>query len=158
MSSKLHEALSNLNQSSPCRFCSETKILLFWLVFVMPLSIRTHLRVLVAKSFIKQNILLQLMVTLLLNTNRSSNIFKYSIALEYSVHNHGKSKIQIFVLEGGKSLECIFWPIRSMQAWKVRKGSPFLALVINFATKTSHASILFDSVSCSFSEFARMAG
>ena len=82
------------------------------------------------------------MMILLLNTNRSSNIFKYSVAFEYSVHNHGKSKIQIFVLEGGKSLECIFWPIKSKQAWKVRKGSPFLALVINFATKTSHASIL----------------
>ena len=82
------------------------------------------------------------MVILLINTTRSSNIFKYSIAFEYSVHNHGKSKIQIFVLEGGKSLECIFWPIKSKQAWKGRKGSPFLALVINFATKTSHASIL----------------
>ena len=43
------------------------------------------------------------MMILLLNTNRSSNIFKYSVAFEYSVHNHGKSKIQIFVLEGGKS-------------------------------------------------------
>ena len=57
-SSKLHEALSNLNQSPPRGFCSKTKILLFWLVFVMPLSFRTHLRFLVAKSFIKQNILL----------------------------------------------------------------------------------------------------
>ena len=45
------------------------------------------------------------MVILLINTTRSSNIFKYSIAFEYSVHNHGKSKIQIFVLEGGKSVE-----------------------------------------------------
>ena len=35
-SSKLQEALSNLNQSLPRGFCSETKILLFWLVFVMP--------------------------------------------------------------------------------------------------------------------------
>lgn len=66
------------------------------------------------------------MLTLLLNITPSSNIFKYSVTFEYSVHNHGKSKIQIFVLEGGKSLECIFWPIRSKQAWKVRKGSPFL--------------------------------
>ena len=29
------------------------------------------------------------MVILLINTTRSSNIFKYSIAFEYSVHNHG---------------------------------------------------------------------
>ena len=41
------------------------------------------------------------MMILLLNTNQSSNIFKYGVAFEYSVHNHGK--IQIFVLEGGKS-------------------------------------------------------
>ena len=61
------------------------------------------------------------MLTLLLNITPSSNIFKYSVAFEFSVHNHG-----IFVLEGGKSLKCIFWPIRSKQAWKVRKGSPFL--------------------------------
>ena len=33
-----------------------------------------------------------------------------------------------------------------------------IPLVINYATKTSHASILFDSISCSFSESARMAG
>ena len=43
------------------------------------------------------------MLTLLLNITPSSNIFKYSVAFEFSVHNHGKSKIQIFVLEGGKS-------------------------------------------------------
>ena len=33
-----------------------------------------------------------------------------------------------------------------------------IPLVINFATKTSHASILFDSISCSFSGSASMAG
>ena len=54
----------------------------------------------------------------------------------------------IFLLEGGKSAGMHFMANQKQASLESPQGFS-IPLVINFATKTSHASILFDSISCS---------